>query len=1108
MPFNYRTIFILILSVLPSAFTHAQQPASALFSLVSPASSHIYFNNQITESETLNLISYQYLYNGGGVAMGDLNNDGLPEIYFAGNMTGDKLYLNKGNFLFEDISDQSGIVKNTDPMAVGWSSGVTMADINADGLLDIYVCKSGKYPEDERRNKLFINNGNLTFTEQSNQFGIDDPAYSTQASFFDYDLDGDLDLFLLNHCLNQQKNFIVDEVRKQRDPFGGNKLYKNENGFFKDVSAEAGIDGSPLNFGLGIITGDFNNDLLPDIFVTNDFQERDFLYFNNGNGTFTEKLTSSFQHTSQFSMGADLADINHDGFPDLIVCDMLPEDNHRQKLLKGPSRYDAYQLAVDYGLYHQVMRNTLQINNGDGSYSEIGQFAGVSATDWSWAPLFADFDNDGYQDLYITNGFRRDFTNMDFIKYTYADEEKKAAEAGKPINYYELIQKMPSVKLPNYMYKGNASLQFENKINDWGFGQASFSNGAAYGDLDSDGDLDLAVNNINDTAFIYQNHANEISKNKFLEFKITGAGKNIFAIGTKIIVTADGKIFMREITPTRGYQSSVDYKIIIGLGEIAFADIEILFPSGKSIVFKKHPTSSTITADEKDAVFIKKENRIQPLFTDVTSSWKLIHTDLEENYIDFKREVLLPHKLSEPGPEMAAGDVNGDHLPDLFIGGSKNKKARLYIQDEEGKFFPLLNSPWNADSAYEDAGICMFDADGDKDNDIYVTSGGNEFENNSPFYQDRLYMNDGSGSFSKAINALPQINISKSCVRAADFDDDGDMDLFVGGKLISGKYPLAPQSFLFENISSDGNVLFKNVTSAICPGLLNAGMVNDAIWVDLNKDDRKDLIVVGEWMPVRIYLNTKTGFKDATDQFGLKNTTGWWNCIQSGDFDNDGDPDFIIGNRGLNNRIHASVNQPASIYISDFDRNGSLDPVFCYYFNDGKSHPVASRDDLLDQVNPLRKKFIYYADYADATIESIFPKADFTTVPVFKTEEFASVYLENNKGAFEIKQLPPEAQWSSINCMAIKDFNSDGNLDVILAGNDLGMVPELGRMDAGTGLLMLGDGKGNFIPQSAMQSGIKILGQACNMQIMKLQSETYIVISKNKMPVQVVMLNE
>lgn len=1102
MHFNSRPLLILVLTI-NSVSLFAQLPPSSQFSLISPAASHIYFDNGLKENEALNVMTYQYLYNGGGVAMGDLNNDGLPELFFSGNMNGDKLYLNKGGFIFEDITERSGIANFT-----GWSTGVTMADVNADGWLDIYVCRSGKFIPEERRNKLFINNGDLTFTEKSKQFGIDDASYTTQASFFDYDLDGDLDLFLLNHCLNQQKNFIVDEVRKQRDPFGGNKLFKNENGTFKDVSIVAGINGSPLNFGLGVITGDFNNDGWPDIFVTNDFQERDFLYYNNGDGTFSEKLTSSFQHTSQFSMGTDLADINHDGLPDLMVCDMLPEDNHRQKLLKGASRYDAYQLAVDYGLFHQVMRNTLQINNGDGSWSDIGQFAGVYATDWSWSPLFADFDNDGNMDLFVTNGYLHDVTNMDFIKYTFADEEKKAAEAGKPIDYYELINKMPSVKLSNYMFKGSSSLHFENKIKEWGFDKPSFSTGAAYGDLDGDGDLDLAINNLNDTAFIYENHSAELNDANMMQFKINGEGKNTFAIGTKITVTVNGKKYYREIIPSRGYASSVDYKICIGVGIAKFADVEILFPSGKAIYLKQQAVNELIIADEKNAVTAIKYTSKAPLFTDATSTGRLKHNDLEENYIDFKREVLLPHKLSEPGPEMAVGDVNGDMLADVFIGGSKNKKARLYLQDEEGMFFPLTNNPWNADSAFEDAGICFFDADGDKDLDIYVASGGNEYDANSIYYRDRLYLNDGTGNFSAALNALPEINISKSCVRAADFDNDGDMDMFVGGKLIPGKYPLSPQSFLFENISSGGKVAFKDVTAQICPGLLNAGMINDAVWMNLNKDNRKDLIVVGEWTPVRVYLNTKTGFIDATAEYGLEKTSGWWNCIEKGDFDNDGDDDLIVGNRGLNNRIQASVNQPATIYISDFDRNSVIDPVLCYYFNDSMSHPVASRDDLLDQVNVLKKNFIYYSDYADATITTLFPKADFTTVPILKTETFASVYLENKNDGFIIEQLPAEAQWSSINCMAIKDFNRDGNSDVLLAGNDLGMLPELGRMDAGTGLLLFGDGNGNFMPQSPLQSGIKITGQAVNMQIIKMQGENYVVISKNKLPVQLLLLNE
>jgi len=1100
------TLFIGLMSC--SIHIIAQQVDMPLFTLLSPASTHVTFTNTLIESEELNVISYQYLYNGGGVAIGDINNDLLPDIFFTGNHSGDHLYLNKGDMVFEDISLQSGVAEIS-----GWSSGVTMADVNADGLLDIYVCKSGKYTVDERRNKLFINNGDLTFTERAKEYGIDDPSFSTQAAFFDYDTDGDLDLFLLNHCIYQQKNFIVEDVRKQRDKYGGNKLFRNDNGVYTDVSETAGISGSPFNFGLGLMIGDINNDRLPDIFVTNDFQERDFLYLNKGNGVFDEVLTSAFGHTSQFSMGCDMADINNDGWLDLFVADMLPEDNYRQKLLKGPSRYDAYQLAVDYGFYHQLMRNMLQLNNGNGTFSEVGQFANVASTDWSWAPLFADYDNDGYQDLYITNGYRRDFTNMDFIKYYYADEERKAAALGKKLNFYEVIQKMPEVKLANYMFSGNESLQFENKIMPWGFGQPSFSNGAAYGDLDIDGDLDIVVNNINDTAFIYRNNAAVSPNNHVIRVKLIGEGKNTFAIGAKVIATVGDKQYMRECMPVRGYQSSVDYLIHIGIGDATFAEVKIIFPSGKTLFFEHILAGLYLIADEKTAIKETVANSFtKPIFQDITSTHLLDHNDIEDLYVDFKREVLLPHKLSEPGPYMASGDVNGDGLEDIFFGGAKNKKARLYVQDEEGKFFPVLKAPWNTDSMYEDVGVLFFDADNDKDNDIYVASGGNEFEEGSPFYQDRLYINDGKGNFSAAVNALPQIYVSKSCVRAADFDRDGDNDLFVGGKLIPGKYPFAPSSFIFEN----NNGVFTDVTATVCPALLNAGMVNDALWMDMNDDNRLDLVITGEWMPVRLFMNTKKGFVEQQEQNGLMHTSGWWNCLIGADIDNDGDMDMVAGNRGLNNLVKASPQQPAEIFAEDFDGNGTSDAVMCYYLpvthepdSKYKSFPLASRDDLLDQIPLLKKKYVYYADYATVSLQDIFPYRDLTKSFHRSAEIFSSViFINDGRGRFTMKELPANAQWFAVNCGAVADFNNDGFSDMLLAGNDLGMRPEAGRMNAGFGVLLQGDGKGNFKSIAPNISGVNIPGQARDMQLLNIQNESYIVISKNKLPAQILLVNE
>ncbi|MFI5172692.1 MAG: VCBS repeat-containing protein [Chitinophagales bacterium] len=1071
-----------------------------LFTLMPSSATNIHFNNALTEDQTMNVITYQYLYNGGGVAIGDINNDGLPDIFFSGNMVGDKLYLNKGDLKFEDITEKAGFPKKTN-----WSTGVTMADVNADGFLDIYVSKSGRFSTHDRHNSLFINNGDNTFTERAREFGVDDSSFTTQSVFFDFDVDGDLDLFTLNHAVSQTKGFILSGLRTERDKYAGNKLFRNDNGYFNDISAQAGINGSAINFGLGIMVGDINNDRYPDIFVTNDYNEQDFLYLNNKNGTFTQIIETAFGHTSNFSMGCDMADINNDGWLDLFVADMLPEDNYRQKILKGPSKYDSYQLSVDYGFFYQQMRNTLQINNGNNTFSEIANYAGVAATDWSWAPLFADFDNDGFKDLFITNGYRRDFTDLDFMKYTFGDAEKKAFDEGTKINSLDMVQQMPSVKIANYIFKGNETLQFENKITDWGFGQPSFSNGAAYGDLDLDGDLDIVVNNINDEAFVYRNNRKQDAGNNFIKVKLIGEGKNTFATGARVTVSSGEKLWMQELMPARGYESSVEPILHFGIGDADEVKVNVDFQSGKSIVYEHVKADIMLIVEEKLAATVYLDAAVSPkLFNDITSTI-LNYSHQEEDYIDFKREPLMPYKLSQQGPKMTTGDVNGDGLEDVFIGGAKNKKGRLFIADMSGNFFPVFNGPWEKDSAFEDIDVLFFDADNDHDNDLYVVSGGNEYIENSRFYQDRLYINNGKGMFKSSLSALPVNYTSKSCVKACDLDDDGDLDLFVGGKLIPGKYPLAPQSFIFRN---DFGV-FTDITSEVCPELLSAGMVNDAVWADINNDNKQDLIIAGDWMPVTIFLNKKGSLKNITGESGLLNSSGWWNCIDTADIDQDGDIDLIAGNRGSNAQIKATINKPATLYAYDFDHNGSIDPVLCYYFNDGKSYPVASKDDMLDEIALLKKKYVYYKDYAGATIHDMFEGEDFASIPVLKAEIFESaVLLNEGKNTFSIRKLPSDAQWFPINCTIISDFNKDGNVDLLIAGNNNSIRPEFGKIDSGFGLMLAGDGKGNFNAIKNADSGINIPGEVKDMEMINFKGEKYILIVKNKMAAQVLLVNE
>lgn len=1069
---------------------------NTLFSLVPADSTGIKFNNLLSETEQSNVLIYQYLYNGGGVAAGDINNDGLVDLFFTGNMVQDKLYINKGNFKFEDITIAAGLLAPT-----GWSTGVTMADVNGDGWLDIYVCKSGQFSTANRHNLLYINNGNNTFLEQAKTYGLNDSSFSTQAAFFDMDLDGDLDMFLLNHAVAQPRSIQLGNLRNERDQYAGNKLFSNNNGLYTDVSTQAGIKGNLINFGLGLIIGDINNDGYPDIFVTNDYNEQDFFYLNNKKGGFTEILTKAMAHISNFSMGCDMADINNDGYLDLFVVDMLPEDNYRQKLLKGPSRYDAYELSVENGYYHQIMHNMLQINNGNNTFAEIAYSAGIAATDWSWAPLFADFDNDGYQDVYITNGYRRDFTNMDFLKYTYGNAEKVASEKGEKINTAEVVKQMPEVKISNYLFKGNAALQFENISASAAINIPSFSNGAAYADFDNDGDIDIAVNNINDNAFVFRNNATAINNNNFLRIKCIGELKNTNAIGTRIKIITDSTTLTRELMPTRGFQSSVDPVIHFGLGNSTTVNIEIIFPSGKRLFYENHPVNTTIVAEEKTGQQLTAAKiNTGKLFFDVTTTL-LNYAHAESNYIDYKREPLLPYKLSEQGPKFASGDLNGDGNEDIFICGAKNKKAHAFISNNNG-VFTAFSGIWETDSAFEDTDALIFDADNDGDNDIYVVSGSNEYEDGSAFYQDRLYINNGI-NFVKSHVALPKLNFSKSCIKANDIDADGDLDLFVGGKLIPGKYPLSPQSTLLINNKG----IFTDATVTICPELLTIGSVNDAQFADINNDGNYDLIIVGDWMPIKIFINNKSSFTEIASNAGLINTSGWWNCIKATDIDGDGDVDFIGGNRGTNHPIKASVAQPAKIYPYDFDNNGYLDPIITHYFNNGKSYPAVSRDDLLNQIPSLKKQFIYYETYANATINQVFPEINFDTIPVLSAQQFESAIFRNNgDNTFTTEILPAQAQWFPINSIVVHDYNADDLLDIVVAGNNYDIRPESGRIDAGRGLLLTANSNHSFTPNAALTSGLYLPGEIKHMEIIYLSGDNYLFVSKNRGSMQVLML--
>ena len=1101
-----KTSYIFLIGMLLCGLLSCvEENDKTLFTLMDADDTGIKFRNILKETEQFNVLEYGYLYNGGGVAIGDINNDSLPDIYFTGNMVGSRLYLNKGDWKFKEIAKEAGV------FAEGlWNTGTTMADVNADGLLDIYVCRSAAKDAAKRRNQLFINNGDLTFTERGAEFGVDDSGYSTHAAFFDYDKDGDLDLYVLNHSTQEYAGFgqITPQLKNRKNTAYSDKLYKNEQGKFTDVSEQAGLISNVLGFGLGIGISDLNNDGWPDIYVSNDYNEQDYLYINNADGTFSERLEEFIGHTSLFSMGSDIADINNDGYTDIMTLDMLPEDNYRQKMVSGPDNYDKYNLLVTSGFYNQTMRNMLQLNDKGVSFSEIGQFAGISNTDWSWASLFADLDNDGYKDLFITNGYKRDYTNMDFMNYA-VQEKLNENRTGQRTAIMELLEKIPSTVVENYTYHNSGKLKFTKVNQEWGMDQKSLSNGAAYADLDNDGDLDLVVNNIEAAPFVYKNNANTFNENRYLKIRLVGNDANTFGVGSKVQLFADQQQQVQELLPSRGYQSSVDYQLVFGLGNSSTIDsLTIEWPDGDLQMLTDIKANTTLTLYQKDAIEASGEieQRRHTFLTSLEKDSLIEFRHIENNFTDFKREQLLPHKLSTQGPKMAKADVNGDGLEDLFIGGAKGTAAKLFFQTTSGAFRITNEALFARDSNSEDLGAVFFDADNDGDMDLYVVSGGADFDPQAPSLQDRIYFNNGQGSFVKRVEALPEMLSSGSCVSTADYDSDGDLDLFVGGRLVPGRYPTAARSYVLEN---DGSGNFIDATENVHPGLKAPGMVTDAIWTDINGDTEKDLILVGEWMDIRIFENTAGKLNEITTAAGVANTAGWWNTITAGDFDNDGDTDFILGNFGANSQLKASPHEPVELYVSDFDGNGSLDPVLCSYVM-GESFPVFSKDDLVAQLNALKSRYVNYADYAGQKMTDIFSEQQLKDAEILKATHFESSYLENlGDATFRLTALPGQVQFSPIYSIVNKDINADGNQDLILSGNFFGTRVKYGRYDANRGLVMLGDGMGQFSVQSIAASGLHIRGEVRDALILaQADGKQLILFAQNNDAIQVYKFNQ
>lgn len=1101
---NCFLIFYLVMLIQLSSCTEGEKKTrqeSALFELKSGSQTGITFINELAYTEELNPYVFRNFYNGGGVGLGDINGDGLLDIFFSGNLVPNKLYLNKGNVQFEDITEKAGIGSKG-----VWTTGVSMADINGDGLLDIYICKSGPPGGEKRHNELFINNGDLTFTEQAGEYGLADEGLSTHAAFFDFDRDGDLDCYLLNNSLRSIGGYdLRKDQRKIPDPEGGNKLYRNDNGKFTDVSQEAGIYTSAIGFGLGVTIGDIDKDGWQDIYVSNDFFERDYLYINNQNGTFSEGLELYMREISMGSMGADMADINNDGLPEVFVTEMLPEGDDRLKTTTQFEKWDKYQVNLQQGYYHQFNRNTLQLNKGVGpdgvlSFSEISRLAGVHATDWSWGALLFDMDNDGLKDIFVANGIYKDLLDQDYVNFIGdpAVVRNILLQSNQVIK--QLVDSIPSNKVPNYAFQNQGNLSFKNVAADWGLGLPSHSNGSAYGDLDNDGDLDLVLNNINMPAFVYENKSEKIVPgNRSISVSLSGEGKNTFALGSKVTVYAGGKTLYQELAPMRGFMSSVGYRLHFGLGASVIDSVVVVWPDQKTSIIRKPAAGIRLLefAQKEAEEKAKREHETaSPMFAVEPFASGIDFTHKESEFVDFDRERLLFNMISNEGPCVCVADVNSDGLDDFYAGGAKGQSGKLYIQQASGKFQAQNNGLFDADAGSEDTACEFFDADSNGLPDLYVSSGSNEFSSSSPSLLDRLYFNEGAGNFIKSPQLLPVGNRfeSTSVVKAADYDGDGDMDLFVGARVSPLLYGQPKNGYILNN---DGAGNFRDITLELAPALLDMGMITDAVWTDINNDNTPDLVVVGEWMPVRVFLNINGQLVDHTAQSGFDLSNGWINTIASGDFNNDGLTDLVTGNHGLNSRFKASGEEPVSMYINDYDRNGTVEQILTRY-DEGRELPLVLRTDLVMQIPSLKKKYLRFESYKGQTISDIFTADQLEKALVLKAYDFSTaVWLNTGNGSFKKVDLPAMAQLSPVYSILVEDFDGDGNNDLFLGGNQYKAKPETGIYDASYGLVLKGNGKGEFTPLTPLESGVLVKGQIRALEKIKIKGKQALLVGKN-----------
>lgn len=1066
-----RLCYVWLVSLLFSCKT---ETSDSLFEL--EKNTGIGFRNDLVESRDFNVFQYRNFYNGAGVAIGDINNDGRSDVFFTGNQVANRLYLNEGNLKFKDISEKAGFGEKQQ-----WSTGVTMVDINHDGWLDIYVCNAGHmFDSTLRRNQLFINNHDLTFTEKASEYGLDDDGYTTHASFFDYDMDGDLDCFIVNNSpipvntLNYANMRDIPVAQSKVADFlkgGGDHLYRNDGGHFKEVTYEAGIHGSLISLGLGVTVGDVNGDAWPDIYVSNDFFERDYLYINQQNGSFKDEIETWLGHTSLASMGADLQDINNDSYPDLFTTDMLPEDDYRLKTTSMFENYDIYDLRVHSGFHQQFMQNAVQLNNRNGRFLEIAHFSGVPGTDWSWGAVMFDADNDGFSDLFVCNGIVHDLTNQDFIDFFANDLVKKKATSGKKDEVDEVIKRMPSTPLPNKAFRNTGQLRFEDKGKDWGFMQPSFSNGAAYGDLDNDGDLDLVVNNVNAKAFVYANRSREKNKHHYISFGFKGKEPNRFCIGAKVQVYAEGQVFTREQIPSRGFQSSIDYVMQMGLGNRNRLDsVRVIWPDRTISTYhslgidQMHILEQPAAGKPLDSLIKKEEPWLVPIATNLPAM-------LEDDYVDFYSQRNMPAMLSREGPGTATGDVNGDGLEDLYIGGTFEQPGQLFIQTRSGSFTPMEIPGYKNEPRRDETVALFFDADNDKDLDLFIGSGGNIKTPRQKELENRLYENDGRGHFHPWTGAFPPSTSNTGAVAAGDMDGDGDLDLFVGGRSISYLYGSVPESYVYIN---EGKGRFTELSKEKTGALKKAGMLTGAAWADMTGDGKAELVVAGDWVAVKVFSFVNGAMTEL--KTNLADKKGWWRSLCVKDLDGDGRQDIILGNIGENFYLRPDSLHPVRLWINQFGMDGTIQQVMTRNI-DGRDVPVFMKKNLEEQFPYLKKQSLQHDIFARQSISELFGQ-DMIKDAKAGEFNFCSTIIAWNEGngQFTIDRLPDYIQFSSVNAIACTDVDQDGQVDVVIGGNQFGFLPQLGRLDANLGYVLLNKGKRKLTLMSSRESGIQVEG--------------------------------